>query len=422
MSDLAIRAEGLGKRYDLWTRPRPGNVTELLGLGQSTVARWLHLGRRETTRRHLWALRDVSFEVEQGSVLGLIGPNGAGKSTLLSLLARITEPTEGRAEIRGRVSSLLEVGTGFHPELSGRDNIFLNGAVLGMRRRETARKFDEIVEFSGVPDFIDTPVKRYSTGMYMRLAFSVAAHLDPDVLLVDEVLSVGDQAFQAKSLRRIEEITRSGCTVVFVSHALSAVSQLCRQGLLIQNGAVAFSGDANDAIEHYLGSRVLLHGGGLLDTVERTGTGFVRFADVSIRDADGDSTGIYANRPVVIEATLQAERPLASSDVNVDYTITAAGGWEIATLSTRFGGLAHDMLAASTRIDCVVDELPLRPGTYFLSCAVDVRGELADSVAHQIEFTVLPTDFFETGEHTDGSHSPVLVRHSWRLGEPEGRA
>lgn len=420
MSDVAISAEGLGKRYLLWNRARPTNLSELGSFAGTAVKRWLHIPHVEPARREIWALRDVSFQVERGKVLGLIGPNGAGKSTLLSILARITEPTEGRAEIRGRVSSLLEVGTGFHPELSGRDNVFLNGAILGMRRSETARMFDQIVEFSGVAPFIDTPVKRYSTGMHMRLAFAVAAHLDPEVLLVDEVLSVGDQAFQAKCLERIEEITRSGKTVVFVSHDLSSVTRLCQRAVLVRQGRIEFDGPIDGAVERYIGERRLLAGGGELSGVEREGTGEVRVAELSVRGADENSV-LTPTQPMLIRVRLETLRPVSATNVAVQLTISTIAGVPLTTLSTRVEptvlrpGIELD---SGTTIECGLDEIPLRPGTYLLSVVVDRLEETLDRVVNQVEFTVLPGDYLGTGVPHEAQEGPILVRHAWRVVQP----
>src|SRR5205085_2218840 len=232
---VAITAEGLSKQYRLGQfRPAYGTLRDSIA---NRVQR-LKTGHLHDPKQEIWALRDVSFEAREGEVLGIIGPNGAGKSTLLKILTKITWPTEGRAELRGRVGSLLEVGTGFHPELTGRENIFLNGAILGMSRHEIGRKFDEIVAFAGIEPFLDTPVKRYSSGMYVRLAFAVAAHLEPDVLLVDEVLAVGDVEFQRKCLGKLQDVGREGRTVLFVSHNLAALQILCRRGVVLQNGMV----------------------------------------------------------------------------------------------------------------------------------------------------------------------------------------
>jgi len=243
MSDPLISVERVGKRYHIEHQHRQGHaryiaLRDVLARAMVSPVRWFKNGSFGTpeTTEEFWALKDVSFEVEQGEVTGIIGRNGAGKSTLLKILSRITEPTEGRVTLRGRVASLLEVGTGFHPELTGRENIFLNGAILGMTRAEIARKFDEIVAFAGTERFLDTPVKRYSSGMYVRLAFAVAAHIEPEILVIDEVLAVGDAEFQKKCLGKIGEVARGGRTVLFVSHQLATVENLCRSAVLLDRG------------------------------------------------------------------------------------------------------------------------------------------------------------------------------------------
>lgn len=245
-SPLALRVEKLGKRYQLGLTHH-GSIRELLA-GWSARLR----GRERARAEDFWALRDVDLEVPRGEVLGIIGRNGAGKSTLLKILTNITKPTDGRAEIYGRVGSLLEVGTGFHPELTGRENVFLNGAILGMTRAEIRRRFDEIVAFAEIERFLDSPVKRYSSGMYVRLAFAVAAHLDPEILLVDEVLSVGDAGFQRKCLGKMDDAARGGRTILFVSHNLGVVERLCHRVVLLQDGRVARLGHPAEVIRHYL--------------------------------------------------------------------------------------------------------------------------------------------------------------------------
>jgi lipopolysaccharide transport system ATP-binding protein len=266
MSEIAIRAEKLGKHYRITGTQSPGRILLSDKIGDamtrpvSRAIAWFAKGRtasRQAVTRgqrteSFWALRDVSFEIREGEAVGVIGRNGAGKSTLLKILSRITKPTEGRVDLYGRVGSLLEVGTGFHPELSGRENVFLNGAILGMRRAEIARKFDEIVAFAEVEQFIDTPVKRYSSGMIVRLAFAVAAHLEPEILLIDEVLAVGDTAFQKKCLGKMGDVTRQGRTVVFVSHDLTAVQMLCQRALRITHGHAQGVGDVGEEVRHYL--------------------------------------------------------------------------------------------------------------------------------------------------------------------------
>ena len=261
MREGAIRVQGLGKRYRLGPRERYRALRDTLADALSSPVRAAASVLRGQppapggpVDTQLWALHDITFELDQGDVLGIIGQNGAGKSTLLKVLSRVTEPTEGYAEIRGRVGSLLEVGTGFHPELTGRENVYLSGAILGMRRREIARKFDEIVAFAEVERFLDTPVKHYSSGMYLRLGFAVAAHLDPEILLVDEVLAVGDAAFQRKCLGKMGEVAKGGRTVLFVSHNMASVGRLCSRALLLASGTVAYLGPVADAIDHYLKS------------------------------------------------------------------------------------------------------------------------------------------------------------------------
>lgn len=253
MSDIIIRAENLGKKYDLGAGS--GNAARYRTLRDTLAEAASKLGQRKTRAKaeEFWALRDVSFEIGRGEVVGIIGRNGAGKSTLLKILSRITEPTTGRVRVGGRVASLLEVGTGFHPELTGRENIFLNGAILGMSRLEIKAKFDEIVAFAEVERFLDTPVKRYSSGMYVRLAFAVAAHLEPEILVIDEVLAVGDAEFQKKCLGKMEEVSRGGRTVLFVSHQTGAVAGLCNRAMLLDQGQLVEIGSSRDVIARYLG-------------------------------------------------------------------------------------------------------------------------------------------------------------------------
>ena len=252
-----VRAEGLSKKFHITPGERRAVRYETLRESLMRVALSPFKRARKETGSNgstLWALKDVSFEVMPGEVFGIIGPNGAGKSTLLKVLSRILEPTSGRAELYGRVASLLEVGTGFHPDLSGRENVYMNGAVLGMRRQEIAARFDQIVAFAEVEKFIDTPVKHYSSGMYMRLAFAVAAHLNPEILIVDEVLAVGDASFQKKCLGKMDDVTRSGRTVLFVSHGLAHITHLCQRAVLLTNGEIETMGLAADVVNHYMSS------------------------------------------------------------------------------------------------------------------------------------------------------------------------
>lgn len=263
MSNIAIRAEDISKQYTIQKTQRykmlREQVTDILQAGYNALTNnELDNDQPTSRKKKIWALNDVSFDVLHGESIGIIGANGAGKTTLLKILSRVTTPTKGRVRLRGRVGSLLEVGTGFHPELTGRENVFLNGAVLGMKKAEIIRKFDEIIDFSGVEEFIDTPVKRYSTGMRMRLAFSVAAHLEPEILLVDEVLAVGDVAFQKKSLNKMESVTKDGRTVLFVSHNLAAIKSFCPKTILLDKGKISYFGESDLAIQKYLAGNATL--------------------------------------------------------------------------------------------------------------------------------------------------------------------
>jgi lipopolysaccharide transport system ATP-binding protein len=353
MNALAIRASGLGKRYRLGAANRAVHYQTL----RESFASWVsRRGRGEggAGSSAFWALKDVSFEVRAGEAVGLIGHNGAGKSTLLKILSRITEPTEGEAEIHGRVGSLLDVGTGFHPELTGRENVYLSGAILGMRRTEINRKFDEIVAFAGTEMFLDTPVKHYSSGMYMRLAFAVAAYLEQETLIVDEILAVGDAAFQKKCLGKMGDVTRLGRTVLFVSHNLGAIRSLCTRALVLSRGGVQFDGTADEAIAYYLS-----HAGGSGEEDGETSFGPDGLAfdglllhAVRVRDVARQVRTVFdASEPIRIEIEYEVRVPLR-------------GMRAVLMVSTQEGELAFQ----ST--DHLAREADLPPGRYETSCAI----------------------------------------------------
>jgi len=325
-----IRVQGLGKRYRIGGPvQRPGHLREaLMDMVASPFRRLAARGGARAAQEEFWALRDVSFDVEQGEVLGIIGKNGAGKSTALKIISRITPPTTGRIELHGRVGSLLEVGTGFHGDLTGRENVYLNGTILGMRRAEIDRKFDEIMAFAGVEAFIDTPVKRYSSGMYMRLAFAVAAHLDTEILLVDEVLAVGDLEFQKKCLGKMDEVARSGRTVLFVSHNMAAMRRLCERGILLERGTVAAAGPMGAVADLYVRPGRDQGEGARFDPRDRRGTGWARVTDMRILDEQKE--------PV-------AARP-CDADLLVEVTIEVAGG---AAAGSSLRGLVVELVVCS---------------------------------------------------------------------------
>jgi lipopolysaccharide transport system ATP-binding protein len=307
-----IKVEGLGKRYRIGAQQSPyGSLRETLAGAVRAPLRLLQRRNANGARPTFWAVKDVNFEVEPGEVVGIIGRNGAGKSTLLKLLSRITEPTTGRIELYGRVGSLLEVGTGFHPELSGRENIYLNGAILGMTRTEIARKFDEIVAFAEMSKFVDTPVKHYSSGMYLRLAFAVAAHLEPEILIVDEVLAVGDVRFQRKCLDKMQDVSQQGRTVLFVSHNMPAVARLCKRAILLHEGEVLQDGAAPRVVSSYLGFGLEATGAREWAQAERApGDDVVRLRAVRVRAEDGQVTDVVdVRQPVTIEIEYDVLQP-----------------------------------------------------------------------------------------------------------------
>jgi lipopolysaccharide transport system ATP-binding protein len=352
---------------------------------------------RRPAKDEFWALRDISFEVQPGEIVGLIGKNGAGKSTLLKLISRITRPTTGRIELGGRVGSLLEVGTGFHPELTGRDNIFLNGAILGMRRTEIVSKFDEIVDFSGVEKFIDTPVKRYSSGMYVRLAFAVAAHLQPEILLVDEVLAVGDAEFQRKCLGKMGEVSRAGRTVIFISHNITAIESLCDRCLLLKNGTMLANGGTNEVVAGYLASIAPQESGtvSLMNHQGRTGHSDHSMTSVTLAADDAEpASAIRMGGRLAVKVGFDCERPVSPK---LGIAIKNANGVAIFSCNNFSGGYHFEERIASGTISCMLNDLPLVPGVY----SIDLRfgdGLLDSDLVHDaISLEVLPADVFGTG-------------------------
>jgi len=368
MTDAVIRVEGIGKRYHIGERARQG------ALLRDVIANAFRPngknGGKRSSREMIWAVRDVSFEVKQGEVVGLIGRNGAGKSTLLKLLARITRPTVGHAELHGRIASLLEVGTGFHPELTGRENIFLSGAILGMSKAEIVRKFDEIVAFSEVERFIDTPLKHYSSGMGMRLAFAVAAHLEPEILLVDEVLSVGDASFQKKCLGKIEEVSRGGRTILFVSHNMGAVNTLCARCILLDKGQIVIDGATPKvAATYHAQSMETVGRGSDLRAARRIGTGKAIFSSMTIQPMDPDGTpleAVYSGCDLEIDLTIEARQNLVDSNVAV--IIYDTGGYRLIDVNTSQKGKFLRLNKGETARVCFrIQQLLLRPGTYLMT-------------------------------------------------------
>jgi lipopolysaccharide transport system ATP-binding protein len=412
MSEPAVTVERLSKKYLL------GEVhTDLLSERLSQLFRGRSSGNA-AARTEFWALRDVGFEVREGEVLGIIGRNGAGKSTLLKILSRLTAPTAGRAVVRGRLASLLEIGTGFHPELTGRENIYLNGTILGMRRREIDRKFADIVAFAEVEKFLDTPVKRYSSGMYVRLAFAVAAHLEPDVLLVDEVLAVGDREFQEKCLGRLKSISeQEGRTVLFVSHNLDAVSRICTAGLYLRNGEVVYRGGVAGAIDAYLGiDKVAERAADLGERTERWGSGEVRITSFELLDASGVPAVAMSSGDdyeIVMTYTVSdAGSDLAGAVGSL--ALADARGVTVLLVSSEFSGESLGLSRDGGRIRCRIRDLNLAPGMYSLTLYLGNKlRETFDCLNDVEKIAVVGGDFFGSGHPGHPDACRVLTRSSW---------
>lgn len=375
------------------------------------------------SRRHrhgyvtFWALQDVSFSVDQGEVLGIIGRNGSGKSTLLKVLSQITSPTRGAAEISGRVGSLLEVGTGFHPDLTGRDNVYLNGSILGMSRKEIERSFEEIVEFSGVSEFLDTPVKRYSSGMSVRLAFSVAAHLRTEILLVDEVLAVGDLSFQRKCLGKMGEVARSGRTVVLVSHDLAAVSSLCDRVVVLAGGRVVHEGETAEAVAAYVESQAGQVGGRDVSSREdRRGEGRVRFHRVWVEGEGGAATDtVQTGERISLCAAYASLDGLNLADPDVAFGVYDHLGRSVTDLWSSGSGHAWHTAPATGILRCTLARLPLNAGRYRFNVLLRSRGVLEDAMTEACEFDVIRGDYFGSGRM---SRSGIVVMdQSWSVAE-----
>lgn len=362
----------------------------------------------------LWALNDISFEVKQGEVLGIIGKNGAGKSTLLKILSRITAPTSGRVRVKGRIASLLEVGTGFHPELTGRENTYLNGAILGMSQGEIDRKFDEIVDFSGVEKFIDTPVKRYSSGMYVRLAFAVAAHLEPEILLVDEVLAVGDVEFQKKCLGKLGDVAGEGRTVLFVSHNMTAVLSLCPNAYLLNRGRVVYHGETSDVISLYLESSSARADIPLNEREDRGGNGLVKLTSLQINNGDGDAIIRCGDG---LQITLCYKSMQKVSDPAVLINIYDEFNRTIFFLDSRVAGGLPNSLPADGVITCVTEPINLTPGFCGVNIAVLAGGGIVDHIKQAITFNIEADDFFGTGKLPNRQKSLSLIRQRWQVAE-----
>jgi lipopolysaccharide transport system ATP-binding protein len=420
-----IKIRGLGKRYKIGERVRYGNLRESITNSFAAGVKSLRsLGRNGNGRphdgNHVWALKEVDLDVMPGEVLGIIGRNGAGKSTLLKILSRITEPTEGRVDLYGRVGSLLEVGTGFHPELTGRENIYLSAAILGMRRAEIDRKFDEIVDFAEIEKFVDTPVKHYSSGMYVRLAFAVAAHLEPDIVLVDEVLAVGDLAFQKKCLGKMDEVARTGRTVLLVSHNMATIESLCTTCLLLESGQAAKTGAPTEVIDRYLRSQVQCGDGqrALVKHPGRRGGSEPIMTRVSTFSTGEEPVSfVKMGAPLSVAVDFETATPLRPV---LGLVVKTSQGWPVFGLNNRFvGGYRFARSFTKGTVTCRIDDLPLTPGTYFVDLYLGDEHQDFDTVLEAITFEVTPSDVFGTGKLPPQGVGAIYLAAAWEVSELE---
>ena len=414
MSQNVIQVTDLGKSYRLGLREKQANTFRdlLTGLVRAPMQRIRNLGEHTLESEDaFWALRDVSFAIQPGEVVGIIGRNGAGKSTLLKVLSRITEPTEGEIRLRGRVSSLLEVGTGFHPELTGRENIFLNGSILGMSKAEIKSKFDQIVAFSEIEKFLDTPVKRYSSGMYVRLAFAVAAHLEPEILIVDEVLAVGDLEFQKKCIGKMGEVAREGRTVLIVSHNMSAIQALCERVILLRSGQLVEDGPTTDVIKNYLKFLEKRSVDPFNNNPERKCTGEIMLTKVQMLDQwHNPLPQPIAGETLVIQFDYENNTDKARADFVL--TIYNHFGIGVSSVGTRLAGTSLT-LRKTGRFLCTLPALPLPFGDYRVAVALQIDGKNIDHIPNILCFSVTLSRFYETGLSPDINYSTSLMQCEW---------
>ncbi|GAB5400451.1 MAG: hypothetical protein Aureis2KO_20360 [Aureisphaera sp.] len=423
MSKVILKAENISKQYRLglvglgtvrhdlnrfWHRIR-GKEDPYLSLGA------VNDRSEKATHEYVWALRDINFEVKQGEILGIIGKNGAGKSTLLKLLSRVTTPTTGVIKSRGRIASLLEVGTGFHPELTGRENIYLNGAILGMTRAEINAKIDEIIDFSGCEMYIDTPTKRYSSGMTVRLGFAVAAHLEPDILVVDEVLAVGDAEFQKKAIGKMQDIsTGEGRTVLFVSHNMGSVQSLCTRGILLENGSIAFEGNIEDVVSTYLSKGKKQAGQNIAERTDRVGGDIFRFTDCKIYDEkEVEVKDLLSGNEYVIKVSFRSEEELKGLRFRVQ--ISDNDGVVRFMCNNAFSSQLLNVSSGNDQyLHCHIPRLPLPNGLFSIRLTCATTHEFIDDIEMAMEFDVVGGDFFGTGKQ-QYSKNGVLVDHTITL-------
>jgi lipopolysaccharide transport system ATP-binding protein len=419
---LAIQATKLSKKYRLGTI----GMTSL----REDLSRWWNRNKNEITKNdsnqagiehsrmindhEFWALHDLNFDIPQGEVVGLIGANGSGKSTLLKILSRITEPSQGEVKVRGKVASLLEVGTGFHAELTGRENIYVNGAILGMTRKEVDKKFDEIVDFAGVTDFIDTPIKRYSSGMTVRLGFAVAAHLDPDILIVDEVLAVGDAAFQKKCIGKMQSISDQGRTIIFVSHQLTMIENLCSKCILLEKGRITGFDDTKKIISKYNSSVCKMHKSQLADRKDRQGNGAIKIIDYFLLDDNHtkiDFINCGANVFLVFRVKLNN---FSGGIINFSIGINDTNGNRITQLNSKTTKDSIIIDDSDSLITLEIYKMNLMPGKYLFNIFITIDNSVSDWIVNAGEINVIESDYYHSGVLPSSNQGVLLMDYKYQ--------
>jgi lipopolysaccharide transport system ATP-binding protein len=413
-NNTIIKVEGLSKHY-LLNKNATHKSDTLFGNFIEGLKNIKNITQKKQTE-DFWALNDVSFEIQKGDRVGIIGRNGAGKSTLLKILSRITPPTKGRIEYAGRMASLLEVGTGFHGDLSGRENIYLNGSILGMTKHEIDRKFDEIVAFAEIEKFLDTPVKRYSSGMYVRLAFAVAANLESDILIVDEVLAVGDAAFQKKCLGKMNEVSKSdGKTILFVSHQLNTLQALCNKGIVLSKGEVSLNVSSSElAIKHYMLLANQTARTAIYDRLDREGEGKIKVTDIKFSNSNKqDIEELITGQQLFIHISYQCINTFIGQKISIALAFYGDDGILYTVLNSENTGVVYDNVKGSGELVCSINKLPLMEGNYFINVSINENGITQDWVQEATTISVIAGDFYGTGKINPTSHKSILIDNTW---------
>ncbi len=415
MNQPIIEIDNLSKKYTISRAQSYKTLRESIIDGAKKPFQLFSAGRK-IKKEEFWALKNIQFSVNRGERIGIIGRNGAGKTTLLKILSQITYPTTGEIKLRGRVASLLEVGTGFHMELTGRENIFLNGAILGMKRNEIKEKFDEIVAFSGVEKFLDTPVKRYSSGMHVRLAFAVAAHLEPEILLVDEVLAVGDVEFQKKCLGKMKDVARSGRTIIFVSHNMAAVKNLCQKCILLKDGQIDDIGDTDVIIDKYLKIVDTTATTPINERKDRKGDGKLKITKIYFEDSQENIISHFSSGQdikIIAEYISAETKPL--NNVSIAFGFDNKNGSRIFLLWNELTGDYFTKIPERGKFVCTIPKLPLAEGNYYFTVAARVNGIISDWVINAAKIGVEGSNYYGSGKKQPPSQGDILVEHSWNI-------